>query len=306
MTVENTVAEPREMARVTIRFAGDSGDGMQLTGGQFTHTSALAGNDLATLPDFPAEIRAPAGTVAGVSGFQVQIGAVKTYTAGDRPDTLVAMNPAALKRNLSDLDKGANIIVNTDAFTDKNLQRAGFESSPLDGDSLNDFHVHPVALTTLTHGALADTDLSKKERDRCKNFFALGLAYWMYGRSLEPTLKWIEQKFAKSARFAEANTLSLKAGYHYGETTEAFASTYSVQPSPSVTEGVYRHTTGNNAQVSSAGSTFSWAPIRSRRPRTFCTSSQNTRTSACGLSKPRTRLLPWQQRSALRLAALWP
>jgi len=232
---------------VVIRFAGDSGDGMQVTGNQFTTTSALVGNDLATMPDYPAEIRAPAGTLGGVSGYQIQISNHDIYTPGDRPDTLVAMNPAALKVNLRDLEPGATIIVNTDAFTDKDIERAGFVGDPLKDDSLKNFTVLPVMLTSMTHTALADSPLSKKEKDRCKNFFALGVVYWMYGRPLEHSREWIKQKFAKNPDVVSANILALEAGHAFGETAEIFDTRYDVAAAKDVREGTYRRVTGNEA-----------------------------------------------------------
>ncbi len=232
---------------VVIRFAGDSGDGMQVTGSQFTATSALFGNDLATLPDFPAEIRAPAGTISGVSGFQIQIGSHEIFTPGDQPHTLVAMNPAALKVNLRDLDPGATVIVNTDAFDAKDLEKAGFAANPLEDGSLNAFRVITVPLTSMTHTALESTDLSKRDKDRCKNFFALGLVYWLYDRPLEHTLGWIEDKFAKTPQLQEANAIALKAGWNFGETTELFDTRYDVAPARDARPGRYRRITGNEA-----------------------------------------------------------
>ncbi len=231
---------------VVIRFAGDSGDGMQLTGSQFTNTSAMAGNDLATLPDFPAEIRAPAGTVAGVSGFQLQIGSTEIFTPGDHPDVLVAMNPAALRHNLRDMMPGAVVVLNEDSFNKRAYEKAGFTSDPLEDGSLDKLRVHKVKLTSMTHEALKETSLSKKDKDRCKNFFALGLMYWMYGRSMEHTLRWIEEKFASKPEFAGANASALKAGYYFGETAEIFEASYQVEPAK-ISPGLYRNITGNKA-----------------------------------------------------------
>lgn len=231
---------------VTIRFAGDSGDGMQLTGMQFTSTTALAGNDLSTLPDYPAEIRAPAGTLFGVSGFQIRFGSTEISTPGDTCDVLVAMNPAALKVNLRSLRDGGVIIANRDGFDAKNLKLAGYEANPLDDDSLEKFQVHAIEITKLTSLALQDMNLSSKIVDRSKNFFALGMMYWMYSRPLESTVSWIAEKFAKSPELIEANTRVLKAGYAYGETTEAFAVRYEVRPAQ-LKPGKYRSITGNEA-----------------------------------------------------------
>ena len=217
--------------RVIIRFAGDSGDGMQLTGDRFTSETALMGNDLATLPDFPAEIRAPAGSLPGVSGFQVHFADHDIFTPGDQPNVLVAMNPAALKTNLKDLPKGGVLIVNTDAFNERNLQKAGYATSPLADGTLDGFHVHEVALTSMTVEALKAVDgITSREAERSKNFFALGLMLWLYHRPTEGTLAFIEQKFGKQPAIAEANTKAFKAGYNYGETSEDFAVSYEVAP----------------------------------------------------------------------------
>ena len=235
---------------VVIRFSGDSGDGMQLTGTQFTNTSAILGNDVSTFPDFPAEIRAPVGTVAGLSGFQVNFSSNEVYTAGDAPMVLVAMNPAALKANLGDLEPGGIIIVNTDAFTRNNLRKAGYEMNPLDDDSLSSYEIHRVPLTTLNRSALQDIEgLTNHQKDLCKNSFALGLTYWMFDRPLEQTLGFFEQKFAKRPTVIEANTRSLKAGYYFGETTEAFQSRVSVPRRTVLDPGTYRRVTGNEALV---------------------------------------------------------
>ncbi len=231
---------------VTIRFAGDSGDGMQLTGMQFTSTTALVGNDLSTLPDYPAEIRAPAGTTYGVSGFQIHFGATEINTPGDICDVLVAMNPAALKVNLRSLRDGGIIIANTDGFDLKNLKLAGYEANPLENDSLEKYMLHSVPISKLTNLALADLNLSPKIVERSKNFFALGMMYWMYSRPLEPTLRWIIEKFQKSPELIEANTRVLKAGHAYGETTELFAVRYEVKPAQ-LQAGKYRSITGNEA-----------------------------------------------------------
>jgi 2-oxoglutarate ferredoxin oxidoreductase subunit alpha len=236
-----------QLERVVIRFAGDSGDGMQLTGDRFTSETAVFGNDLATLPDFPAEIRAPAGSLPGVSGFQVHFADHDILTPGDQPSVLVAMNPAALKVNLADLAKGGTIIVNTDAFNDRNLQKAGYESNPLEDGSLADFHLHPVALSSMTVEALKGVEgVTSREAERSKNFFALGLMSWLYHRPVEGTLAFIETKFAKRPEIVEANTRAFKAGWNYGETSEDFASSYEIAPAQSA-PGTYRQVSGNTA-----------------------------------------------------------
>jgi 2-oxoglutarate/2-oxoacid ferredoxin oxidoreductase subunit alpha len=232
--------------RVTIRFAGDSGDGMQLTGDRFTSETAAYGNDLSTLPDFPAEIRAPAGSIPGVSGFQLHFASYDILTPGDAPDVLVAMNPAALKANLRDLPKGATLIVNTDAFTARNLDKAGYAGNPLDDGTLGDYQVHAVPLTTLTTASLKDFDITKKEAERAKNMFALGLMSWLYSRPTEATIAFLKKKFASRPVIAEANVTAFRAGYHYGETTEVFAVSYEVPPAP-LAEGTYRNISGNLA-----------------------------------------------------------
>jgi 2-oxoglutarate ferredoxin oxidoreductase subunit alpha len=230
----------------TIRLAGDSGDGMQLAGTQFTLTSALAGNDVSTLPDVPAEIRAPAGSLAGVSGYQVHFSSTPIHTPGDRLDTLVAMNPAALKTNLGDLQPGGVLVVNSDAFGPEDLQKAGYATNPLEDGSLKDYRVVAVPMTTLNRGAVAKVKVTTREAERCKNFFALGLVYWLYERPLEPTLRWIAAKFAENVAVREANSRALKAGYHYGETTEAMPAHFHV-PRAAIPPGRYRKVTGNEA-----------------------------------------------------------
>jgi 2-oxoglutarate ferredoxin oxidoreductase subunit alpha len=231
---------------VTIRFAGDSGDGMQLTGNRFTSVSAVMGNDVATLPDFPAEIRAPAGSLPGVSGFQLHFADHDILTPGDAPDVLVAMNPAALRTNVDDLDPGATVVVNSDAFSSGNLRKAGYESNPLDDDSLTAYNVVSVPLSTLTVGALDDTGLGRKEKERAKNMFALGLMSWMFSRPTEPTIEWIRSKFASQPDLADANIMALTAGFAFGETTELFAHSYEVKPAV-LPPGRYRQITGNSA-----------------------------------------------------------
>ena len=243
-------ATTRRQESVVIRFSGDSGDGMQLTGDQFTNTSAVLGNDVSTFPDFPAEIRAPAGTIPGLSGFQVNFSSTEIYTAGDEPQVLVAMNPAAITANLEDLRPGGVIIVNEDAFTRNNLRKAGYASSPLDDDSLRGYEVHRVPLTTLTRNALADVEgMTTQQKDLCKNAFALGLAFWLFDRPLDTTLNFYEKKFAKRPQVVEANTRALKAGYAFGETSEAFSGRMQVPSRTEVEAGTYRRITGNEAVV---------------------------------------------------------
>ncbi|MFP5069387.1 2-oxoacid:acceptor oxidoreductase subunit alpha [Pseudonocardia nantongensis] len=251
MTTSDTSADAREPEvvkrdRVVIRFAGDSGDGMQLTGDRFTSETANFGNDLSTLPNFPAEIRAPAGTLPGVSSFQLHFANYDILTPGDRPDVLVAMNPAALKANIGDLPHGGVLIVNTDEFTKRNLTKVGYEANPLEDDSLEPYAVHGVAMATLTRGALEETGLSKKDAGRAKNMFALGLLSWMYHRPSDSTERFLREKFAKRPDLAEANVLAFRAGHAYGETTEAFAVTYEVAPAQ-LDPGTYRQITGNAA-----------------------------------------------------------
>src|SRR6266566_3093475 len=238
--------EVQELDSAIVRFCGDSGDGMQLAGTQFTNSSAILGNDISTLPDFPAEIRAPAGTLAGVSGFQVHFSSQDIHTPGDHLNTLVAMNPAALKTNLKDLEPGGILIVNSDAFGTGDLHKAGYKSNPLEDGSLKGYRIFRIPINTLNREAVAEMKLSPREADRCKNFFALGLVYWLYERPLEPTLRWIREKFAKNPAVLEANTRTLKAGYHYGETTEALPVHYIVPPA-AIKPGRYRKITGNEA-----------------------------------------------------------
>jgi len=236
----------QELERVTIRFAGDSGDGMQLTGMQFTRTAAVFGNDVSTFPDYPAEIRAPAGSLPGVSGFQISFSSTDIHTPGDQPDVLVAMNPAALKANIGDLPAGGALIVNSDAFTPTNLAKAGYETNPLADGSLKAYTVFEIPITTLNARALEGLEMTNKQIDLTKNFFALGLMFWLYERSMEPTLRWIDEKFAKRPVIAEANKRALKAGYAFGETTEIFHTHYRVAPAH-LPPGTYRNITGNEA-----------------------------------------------------------
>ncbi|RMG53212.1 MAG: 2-oxoacid:acceptor oxidoreductase subunit alpha [Acidobacteria bacterium] len=247
-TVVEEKPQPRiqELETVTIRFSGDSGDGMQLTGTQFTNTTALAGNDLATLPDFPAEIRAPAGSLPGVSSFQVCFSSHDIRTPGDQPDVLVAMNPAALKVNLPELVDGGVIIINTDGFNEVNLKKAKYDSNPLEDGTLARYRVYKIPITSLTLKALKDVNISHKQAERCKNFFALGLMYWLYDRPIDATLKWIERRFADQPELIQANQTALRAGYAYGEATEMFTTHYRVRRA-AIEPGVYRNVTGNEA-----------------------------------------------------------
>jgi 2-oxoglutarate ferredoxin oxidoreductase subunit alpha len=247
MTAQATgekAAGRREVDRVVVRFAGDSGDGMQLTGDRFTSVSAFFGNDLATMPDFPAEIRAPAGTIAGVSAFQIHFSDHDILTPGDQPGVLVAMNPAALKANIKDLVSGGMLIVNSDAFDDRNLEKVGYSSNPVEDGSLRSYQICKIPMTTMTIEAVKDSGVSKKEAERSKNMFALGVLSWMYGRPLEPTIGWLEKKFAKKPHIAQANIAALKAGHAFGETAELSA--FEVKPA-TLAPGQYRRVTGNQA-----------------------------------------------------------
>jgi 2-oxoglutarate/2-oxoacid ferredoxin oxidoreductase subunit alpha len=238
--------EITELERVTIRFAGDSGDGMQLTGTQFTRTAAVFGNDISTLPDFPAEIRAPAGSLPGVSGFQISFSSTDIHTPGDQPDVLVAMNPAALKTNIGDLPAGGALIVNSDAFTQQNLNKAAYAADPLTDGSLKAYTVFEIPISSLNERSLDGLDMTSKQKDLTKNFFALGIMFWLYERSMDPTLDWIDQKFGARPVVAEANKRALKAGYAFGETTEMFHTHYRVKPAK-LPPGTYRNITGNEA-----------------------------------------------------------
>ncbi|HWH54805.1 MAG TPA: 2-oxoacid:acceptor oxidoreductase subunit alpha [Gaiellaceae bacterium] len=240
-------AKPVEQVdSVVVRFAGDSGDGMQLTGGQFTSETAVLGNDLSTLPDFPAEIRAPAGSLPGVSGFQVHFADHDILTPGDAPNVLVAMNPAALKTNLRDLPRGGTLIVDADTFTDRNLTKAGYDGNPLEDGTLDDYDLYAVPLTTMTLEATKEAGVTKREAERSKNMFALGLMSWLYNRPTEKTLGFLERKFAKKPEIADANKRAFNAGYAFGETTETFAVSYEVRPAK-LKPGTYRNITGNTA-----------------------------------------------------------
>jgi len=240
------IAKVTELDTVVIRFAGDSGDGMQLTGTQFADTTALVGNDLATLPDFPAEIRAPAGTLAGVSGYQISFSSHDIKTPGDQPNVLVAMNPAALKTNLGDLDEGGILILDTDAFTEGNLGKAGYKTNPLKDGSLVGYRLFDIPLTSLTLQAVSEDGLSGRQATRCKNFFALGLVFWLYERPVDYTREWIEKKFKNSEQMAKANTHALQAGYNYADTTEVFTTHFRVRKAD-LAPGTYRKVTGNEA-----------------------------------------------------------
>ena len=240
------IKDNKIVEKVAIRFAGDSGDGIQLSGRQFTNTTALAGNDLSTLPDFPAEIRAPAGSIFGVSGFQIQFSSQTIHTPGDQVDVLIVFNPAALKANLYSLKQNGILIANSDTFQKRNLKLAGYEDNPLDNGLLKAYQVFQVPITTLTREAVTDCDITSKEKDNCKNFFALGIAYWMYSRSLEPTLNWIDKKFQFNREILKANQLALNAGYNFALSTELFRTAYTV-PEANRVPGKYRNINGNEA-----------------------------------------------------------
>jgi len=238
--------EVQQRERIIIRFAGDSGDGMQLAGDRFTSETAEFGNDISTLPDFPAEIRAPAGTLPGVSAFQLHFADHDVMTPGDAPDVLVAMNPAALKSQLADLPAGGDLIVNTDEFTKRNLAKVGYDANPLEDESLSAYQVHAIPLTSLTVKALESFDVTRKDAERAKNMFALGLLSWLYNRPTETTLAFLERKFAKTPELAKANVTAFTAGWNFGETTEAFTVRYEVKPAV-MPRGLYRNITGNTA-----------------------------------------------------------
>jgi 2-oxoglutarate ferredoxin oxidoreductase subunit alpha len=243
-TKGNGHAKIEELDRVTIRFAGDSGDGSQLAGLQFTNTSAVFGNDVSTVPDFPAEIRAPAGSIPGVSAFQVSFSSYDIHTPGDEPDVLVAMNPAALKANIADVPKGGTLILNEDEFTEANLKKAAYGSNPLEDGTLDGWRVIKVPITSMNARALTDSGLNTKQIDRSKNSFALGLMYWLYDRPLDSTIRWFEEKFAKNPQVRDANIVTMKAGYNFGETAELFPVHYRVPPAH-LPPGKYRNITGN-------------------------------------------------------------
>ncbi len=246
-TTETKISKPKvQLDRVTVRFCGDSGDGMQLAGNQLTNTSALMGNDVATFPDFPAEIRAPRGTKAGVSGFQIHFASQEIHTPGDDVDALVAMNPAALVTNIRDLRTNGILVVDQDSFDKKGLGQAGYSSNPLEDNSLNGYQLHTIPITQLTRNAVDGLGLSQKESDRCRNFFAMGLIFWLYDRPLDPTLRYIDEKFGKRPQIADANRRALKSGFHYGETAEAVATQFHVEPAR-LEPGTYRNIMGNTA-----------------------------------------------------------
>jgi 2-oxoglutarate ferredoxin oxidoreductase subunit alpha len=245
-TIETLPRKRETLEQAVIRFAGDSGDGMQITGSQFTNTAAVFGNDLATFPDFPAEIRAPAGTLPGVSGFQINFSSRDVFTPGDAVDVLVAMNPAALATNVADLKPGGILIVNVDNFKEVDLKKAQARTNPLEDHSLDGYRLFPVELTKLTRLALRDLGLDAKSMDRCKNFFALGMCYWLYNRPMDHTYKWLDEKFGSKPVLAEANKLAMKAGYAYCDATEAFQVRYEV-PAAKLEPGVYRNISGNSA-----------------------------------------------------------
>ena len=304
--------EPTELNRVVIRMAGDSGDGMQLAGNRFTDASAVFGNDLATLPSFPAEIRAPAGTLPGVSSFQIHFAHDDILTAGDNPDCLVAMNPAALKANLGDLQTGGTIIVNEEAFEERNLSKAGYDTSPLDDDTLVGYKVIRVPMESLTKEAVKDSGVSGRDVLRSKNFFALGLLSWLYGRPTEPTVKWVEEKFANKIEVATANKAALEAGYTFGFATEATKNTFVVKPAV-LAPGTYTNVNGNTAlawgliaERRLPSCRFSTGLTRSPRHPTSSMNCRDTRTSVCGRFRQRTRSQRSAQRSARRSAAPWP
>ena len=245
-SVEERPTEERQLDRVTIRFAGDSGDGMQLTGSQFTRNAAAFGNDISTYPDYPAEIRAPAGSLPGVSGFQLSFSSTRIHTPGDQPDVLVAMNPAALKSNLPELPAGGALVVNADAFTTANLNKVGYGANPLADGSLAAYHLFSIPISTLNARALEGLELTNKQVDLTKNFFALGLMFWLYERSMDGTIAWIDEKFSKRPIIAEGNKRALRAGYNFGETTEIFHERFIVPPAR-LKPGKYRNITGNEA-----------------------------------------------------------
>ena len=246
-TISDILGRKKEtIDKAVIRFCGDSGDGMQITGSQFTNTVALYGNDLATFPDYPAEIRAPAGTLPGVSGFQVHFSSSNVYTPGDSVDVLIAMNPAALKMNLADLKTNGILIVNSDDFKETDLRKAQLAVSPLEDHSLDGYRLFAVELTKLTRAALKEVGLDAKSMDRCKNFFALGMCYWLYNRSMEPTLRWLDDKFKNKPQLVTANKLAMQAGYSFCEATEAFQISYEIPPAK-LSPGVYRNISGNAA-----------------------------------------------------------
>ena len=298
-----------EVKRVTIVFSGDSGDGMQLTGTQFTTASAVHGNDVNTQPDYPSEIRAPVGSIAGVSAFQLSFAAEKIHTAGDRPDVLVAMNPAALKVYLPTLRPGGELVVNQDAFTANDLKKAGYDENPLDDPELaSRFKLHSVPITSLTLAALEEVDLDRKGKRRCKNFFALGLLYWLYDRPVEPSRKWIGKKFARYPAVVEANRRALEAGYKHGAADGTFSERFAVprRRKSRATTGSSTATRHSRSAASPPhvwpGSPSSTAAIRSHRRPKCCTRSRGSSTWMCARSRPRMKSPPWARPSGLHSA----
>ena len=313
-TILNNVEEKHieELEAVTIRFAGDSGDGMQLTGTQFTNTTAIVGNDISTLPDFPAEIRAPAGSLPGVSGFQLNFSNHDIRTPGDEPNVLVAMNPAALKVNLADLEPGGLLIVNTDAFNENNLKKAAYAANPLNDNSLDGFRVFKLPISTLNRAALKEVKLPSKEIDRCKNFWALGLMYWLYDRPMEPTQRWVEAKFRSKPEVATANLTALKAGFAYGDAAEIFTTHYRVRKA-AIAPGKYRNITGNQATALGcvAASVLAGRPLfYASYPITPASDILHElsmhKTSASRRFRPKTRSPRCARRSARRSPGSWP
>ena len=300
----------RERERIVVRFAGDSGDGMQLTGDRFTSATAVLGNDLATLPDFPAEIRAPAGTVHGVSAFQIQFASNDITTPGDHADVLVAMNPAALKADLDKVGKGGVLILNEDSFTERNVQKAGYTADPQDG-TLDGYQVYKVPMTSITVRATEGIGIGKKESERAKNMFALGLVSWMFGRPTDTTLNWLEKKFGSRQEIFDANVAAFKAGFNFGETTELFAESYKVEAAP--VPGTYRNIDGATALAwgliaasERSGLPLFYASYPITPASSSSTSCHATRTSAWSRSRRRTRSPPPTSPSARRSAASWP
>jgi 2-oxoglutarate ferredoxin oxidoreductase subunit alpha len=282
---------------------------MQLTGDRFTSETAQLGNDISTLPNFPAEIRAPAGSLPGVSGFQIHFSDHDILTPGDNPHVLVAMNPAALRTNLRDLARGGTLIVNADAFSERNLEKAGYTVNPLEDGSLDEYQVHAVPLTSLTIEALKEFEVTKREAERSKNMFALGLMSWLFTRPTEGTIAFLEKKFASAPEIAKANIRAFQAGYAFGETSEAFTAHYEVKPAK-LAPGTYRNVTGNQAlrwdwwrRACRVGCRSSWVRIRSLPRPESSRSSRATSTSASGPSRPRTRSRRWARRSARPSAA---
>ena len=312
MAAQDTLEKPiEELESVVIRLAGDSGDGMQLTGGQFTRTAALFGNDISTLPDFPAEIRAPAGSLPGVSSFQLNFSSRDIYTPGDAPQVLVAMNPAGLKTNIGDLEDGGILLVNTDAFTKANLNKAGYKSNPLEDGSLSRYRVFKVPITSLNAKALEGLEMSARQIERCKNFWALGLLYWLYNRATEPTLRFLERRFKDRAIFYEANKRALLAGYNYGDTTEIFTTAYRVrkaQPAGGQIPQYYRGR-GRGHGLCDGGTSVRQTPLLHRlshyaRRAKFCMRSRNINTLASKPSRRKTKSPRCAPRSGRPLGAI--